>query len=170
MFIAIGLKAQAFNLFIHLPSAESALTTRNKPTKQWFFCCIKNKNTKLKFVSLTKELNHCCCETCVFLQINIKAYSPFYYWQSTGHNQHRSQTRSQGSLLPVYGAGMRENLGTRFHRSRSVTSIYAHTPVRTAEIWTECTFHFLKAFLSLNRNDGQLFLIISVSLPLWREG
>lgn len=47
MFIAIGLKAQAFNLFIHLPSAASALTTRNKPTKQWFFCCIKNENTKI---------------------------------------------------------------------------------------------------------------------------
>ena len=36
---------------------------------------------------------------------------------------------------------------------RSVASINAHTPVRTAEIWTKCTFHFLKAFLSLNRND-----------------
>ena len=44
--------------------------------------------------AVTKELNHCCCETCVFLQINIKACSPFYYriemtfravhWRSTG--------------------------------------------------------------------------------------
>ena len=36
---------------------------------------------------------------------------------------------------------------------RSVTSMYAHTPVRTAKIWTKSTFYFLKAFVSLNRND-----------------
>ena len=29
--------------------------------------------------------------------------------------------------------------------------MYAHTPVRTAKIWTKYTFP--KAFLSLNRND-----------------
>ena len=34
---------------------------------------------------------------------------------------------------------------------RSVASMYAHTPVRTAKIWTKYTFP--KAFLSLNRND-----------------
>ena len=36
---------------------------------------------------------------------------------------------------------------------RGVASIYAHTPVRTAEIWKKYIFHFLKAFLSLNRDD-----------------
>ena len=65
MFIAIGLKAQAFNLFIHLPSAASALTTRNKPTKQWFFCFIKNENTKKRPLYFLLQN-----PSCTFLQFN----------------------------------------------------------------------------------------------------
>ena len=36
--------------------------------------------------------------------------------------------------------------------ARSVASMYAHTPVRTAEIWI-FFFNFEKVFLSLNRDD-----------------
>ena len=38
--------------------------------------------------------------------------------------------------------------------ARSVASINAHTPVRTAEIWKKILYFFLKAFLSLNWDDG----------------
>ena len=31
--------------------------------------------------------------------------------------------------------------------------MYAHTPVRTAEIWENYYFYFLEAFVSLNRDD-----------------
>ena len=37
--------------------------------------------------------------------------------------------------------------------TRSVASIFAHAPVRAAEIWKKYIFCFLKAFLSLNGDD-----------------
>ena len=49
-----------------------------------------------------------------------------------------------------YGNSKRRNQNNRI---RGVASIYPHTPVRTAEIWKIYNFHFLKAFLSLNRDD-----------------
>ena len=41
-----------------------------------------------------------------------------------------------------------------YEKARSVASIYSHTPVCTAAIWQIFLYFFLKAFLSLNRDDG----------------